>query len=105
MKTSSWLFLFCLLLTRIAAAQSKKIPVAVSHEGGDSVGQGVAFALKEAIRGSQGFLFVETNANTPKIVIVAESVEALIAPLKGRVSAIAYSLIYYRTKGPGAGIF
>ena len=105
MKTLSWLFVLYLFLPSIAVAQSKKIPVGVSHEGDDSVGQGVAFALKEAIRGSQGFVLVETNAKTPKIVIVAESVEALVVPLKGRASAIAYSIIYYRTKGPGAGIF
>jgi hypothetical protein len=105
MKTLTSLFALCLLLPSIAIAQSKKIPIAVSHEGDDSIGQAVAFALKEAIRGSQGFVLVETNAKIPKIMIVAESVEALVAPLNGRVSAIAYSIIYYRTKGPGAGIF
>ena len=40
----------CLLLPAICVAQSKKIPVTVNHEGEDSIGQAVAFALKEAIR-------------------------------------------------------
>ena len=95
----------CLLLPAICVAQSKKIPVAVNHEGEDSIGQAVAFALKEALRGSQGFVFVETNAKTPRIMIVAQSVGALVTPLKDRVSAIAYSIIYYRPKAPGVGIF
>ncbi len=95
----------CLLLPAICVAQSKKISVAVNHAGEDSIGQAVAFALKEAIRGSQGFVLVETNAKTPRIMIVSQSVEALVAPQKNRVSAIAYSIIYYRTKTPGVGIF
>jgi hypothetical protein len=45
--------LIFLLLPGIAGAQSKRIPVAVVHTGNDSAGQGMAFALKDAIRGSQ----------------------------------------------------
>ena len=98
-------FLSLLLLPAICVAQSKKIPVAVDHEGEDLNGQAVTSALKKAIRGSQGFVLVETNATTPRIIVVSQSVGALVAPLKDRASAIAYSIIYYRTKGPGVGIF
>ncbi len=105
MKASILLLVLCLLVPTIAVPQSKKIPVAVDHDGQDSIGRAVAFALKEAIRGSLGFVLVETNVKIPRIIIVAQSVDALVDSVKGRVSAIAFSIIYYRTNGPGVGIF
>ena len=52
LRLSVFLLLF---VPVIAAAQSKKIPVAVEDDSlQDSLAQGVAFALKEAIRGSNG---------------------------------------------------
>jgi hypothetical protein len=105
MKTAIAIMIVLLAAGVCLAQAAKKIPVAVNHSGDDQVGRSVAFALKEAIRASQGFVLIETDTKTPRIMIVAESVEALVAPLKGGVSAIAYSIIYYRTKAPGVGIF
>jgi len=80
---------------------AKKTPVATSHEGNDQVGRSVVHALEEAIRRSQRFSLVASNAKTPKIIILTQSVDVLAAP----ASAIAYSIIYYRTNIPGAGVF
>ena len=77
----------------------------MSHNGEDQVGRSVAHALEETTRTSQRFSLVAVNAEIPRIIILVESVEALTPPLKGRVSAIAYSIIYCRTGMPGVGVF
>src|SRR5690348_13696004 len=66
-----------LMLPATVYAQSKIIPVAVSHDGEDAVGKGVAFALKEALRSSKGFKLVdfETAPKTPRINVILVSLD------------------------------
>jgi hypothetical protein len=100
-------FFLMLLAPHVGFAQvPKKVPVAVSHEGADQVGRSVANGLEDAIRRSQRFSFVATNATMPRIIILLESVEALAVPqLQGKGSALAISIVYYRRGIPGAGVF
>lgn len=42
-------------LTYQAVAQEAKLPVAVEHSGDDSIGQRLAFAVREAVRSSSGY--------------------------------------------------
>jgi hypothetical protein len=96
-----WLFLG----PRVCFAKAaRKVPVAVSHQGEDQVGRSVARAVAEAVRTSQRFTLVVTNAPRPKMIINLQSAEALAAPLHGQVSAIAISIIYYRKNIPGVGV-
>ena len=105
MKPLRWAFVLFLLIPGLCFAQvAKKIPVSVSHEGDDQIGRSVNHALEELIRTSQRFSLVAENAKTPRIIILMQSVDTLVAPQQGRVSATAYSIIYYRTKIPGAGV-
>lgn len=98
--------LFFLLVPEVLFPQAvKKIPVAVSHEGDDQVGQSVAQALEKLLRNSPDFLLVAANTATPRIIILDQSVDALRPPLQGRASAIAYSIVYYRRGVPGVGVF
>ncbi len=86
-----------LIVPVVAAAQSKKIPVSVSHSGQDPVGQGVAFGLKEAIRASHSFTLVDDELvpKTDRIKVVMVSVD-----MNDQVdSAIAIALLL---KGPKA---
>src|SRR5262245_5422851 len=94
-----------LLVPAICMAQAKRIPVAIGHSGNDSVGQGVAFALKEAIRGSQSISFVdyETLPKKPTIVVNLVSVESYSE--KGVSSAIGVTVIYDSPEMPGLGIY
>jgi len=88
------------------AQPSKKVPIAVSHEGKDQVGQSVAHGLEEAIRSSQRFFLVAQNDPSPRITIFLESIQALAIPeLRGQVSAIGISIVYYRSGLPGVGVF
>lgn len=60
--------LILLLATAICHAQTpKKILVEVSHYGDDQVGRRFAFALKEAIRGSQSFLLLDMANPSPQL--------------------------------------
>src|SRR5687767_8224897 len=92
-----------LIVPVIASAQSKKIPVALVHKGKDSVGPGVAFALKEAIRGSQSFFLVdhEPLPKRPKITVNVISAESHTTDGS---SAIAVVIVYENLQTPG-GIF
>jgi hypothetical protein len=67
-----------LLQLGIAVAQSaKQIPVAVNYEGKGQIGQQFTFAVKEAIRGSQSFKFVDFEPRrTAKIVVHFASLPA-----------------------------
>ena len=96
-----WLFLAPHICFAKAA---RKVPVAVSHQGEDQVGRSVARAVAEAVRTSQRFTLVVTNAPRPKMIINLQSAEALAAPLHGQVSAIAISILYYRKNIPGVGV-
>jgi hypothetical protein len=86
------LFLF-LIVPVINAAELKKFPLAVSHADEDLVGRRVAFALKEVIRGSKGFVLVHVDSPMPRITAVMGSKEVI---LKGYepASSIAIALVY-----------
>lgn len=45
-----------------AWAQEGKIPVSVDHTGRDNAGSGLAFAVREAVRASNGYRLVPDNA-------------------------------------------
>ena len=66
MKLVAWLVFLFLFVPSVSVAQSKRIPVAVSHYGDDSIGQGMAFALKEAIP-SRSYLFEDLRRNRPDL--------------------------------------
>src|SRR5687768_13552605 len=106
MKFLIWLFVFC-LAPGICIAQSKKIPVAVSHDGSDSVGQGVAFALKESLRGSQSFRFVnyEPAPTMPTIVVQMTSVDISLGSANNNASAIAVIILYDSSAVPAGGAY
>src|SRR5258707_15808352 len=103
-----WIVLIFLLLPAAAAfpQNPKKIPVAVSHTGEDQIGQRVAFGLKEAIRRSQSFRYVDhdRNANTARIVVYLVSVESY-AGSRGVSSAISESFVYDDKSIAARGIF
>lgn len=50
-----------LLLASLAAAQDAKLPVSLSHTGEDNTGKQFAYAIREAIRGSNGFRLTGEN--------------------------------------------
>src|SRR5262245_55347134 len=96
-----WIFLF-LLFPYLCFAQSKKIPVAIDHEGEDSVGRGIAFSLKEAIRASQGFFLVDDSSVKARIVARMASVDALN---EGNMSSIEIAIVYDSMEIPAGGIY
>jgi hypothetical protein len=52
---STCLLLVAFVLSGAATAQTPKIPVAVNHTGDDSVGQRLAFSVREVVRASRGY--------------------------------------------------
>lgn len=85
------------ILPAIATAQSKKIPVAVEHTNRDLVGQGVAFALKDAIRGSNSFFLIDSGEiMRPRIVVKLLSSET---PANASMFAVAF--VYENIQTPG----
>lgn len=103
MKLFILLFSSFFLIPTTAIAQSNKIPVAVNHIGNDSVGQGVAFALKEAIRGSQALRFVdhEPTPSTPRIVVYISTLS--VQEKENISSALSYSIAYDSSEFPALG--
>lgn len=74
------LALFLLTLTLTTHAQ-QKLTVMVTHSGDDSVGQRLAFAVREAIRGSNGYELLTGPLATFRIQIVT------LDPDKNRASS------------------
>jgi hypothetical protein len=105
MKPYILLLTFCFLVPGIAVAQSKKIPVAVFHDGDDSVGRGVAFALKEAIRTSQAFTLLDHEGlpKTPRIVVRLLSLDIKISDTQNLYSAFSITILYDSLETPGLG--
>ena len=99
--------LLAILVPHVCLGQpATKVPVAVSHEGNDQMGQSVARGLEEAIRSSQRVFLVPQNDPSPRIIVFLESTQALAFPeLRGQVSAIGISIVYYRSGLPGIGVF
>jgi hypothetical protein len=83
--------LFILAATNAAMAQTK-VPVEVSHSGNDAVGQGIAYAVREVIRGSNGMGIV-TDPSRPRIRIILVSVDESDGNT-GVSSAVAVSLVF-----------
>ena len=108
MKTLRWATFLLLLASGFSFAQSKKVPVAVTHSGDDSVGEGIAFALKEAVRGSQSFRLVddEVAPKQPRIVVHMVSIDTDEYPRqRGLSSSIATVIVFDSIETPGFGIY
>lgn len=103
MKMRLALLLVFLLAPGLCLAQSKRVPVAVSHSGEDQVGRSFAFALKEAIRRSQSFILVDDDLTGPRIIVRVVSVDGSDNQ-KGASSAIALAVVYDSVDTPGSGI-
>ena len=89
------------------AQAAKRISVAVDHDGYDQVGQSVTFALKEAIRKSEGFLLVDHEPllpAMPRIIVRLVSVDGF-AGEKGVSSAIGITIVYDSMLTAGRGIY
>ena len=107
MKKLALATLIFLLAPAVCLAQAaKKIPVAVGHTGPDQVGQSFAFALKEAIRGSQSFFLVdyETLHKNPRIVVHVVSIDDNPAT-EAVSSAIGITIVYNSLQTPGNGTY
>jgi hypothetical protein len=103
----SWaMFCFCALVTAVfapsTAAQGNKIPVFVSHSGDDSVGQSVAFELKEHLKASQSFRLAESR-KLPHIRVDIVSLDENKQD-KGVSSAIGYAIVFDSESTPLEGI-
>ena len=105
MKPLATAILVFLLAQGICLAQAKKIPVAVVHSGDDQVGRSVAFALKEAIRGSRSFFLVDNDLKKPKVFVHLVSIDANISGQKGIASAIAIIIVYDSPQTPIGGFY
>ena len=109
MKQLALAFLICLLVPSVCLSQAaKKIPVAVTHDGDDQVGQSIAFALKESIRGSQSFFLVDHDTLTkmPRIVVRLISLDlSLPSEQPGHDSTIAIVIVYDSLETPGNGVY
>jgi len=64
----------CLLAFCPSALCQKKIQVFVKHEGNDSVGNQLAFAIRESIRRSAGYSLGDDGATTVIELVTAETV-------------------------------
>ena len=67
------LFFYCaflLLLSGTLHAQNDKVGISVSHTGNDSVGTQLAFAVREAIRGSQGYKLAQKDQSGIQIRLI-----------------------------------
>jgi hypothetical protein len=103
MKALYGIILVLLLMPSISFSQASRVRVAVTHSGDDAVGRTMAFALKEAIRGSQSFVLFEHDYKNPTILVRMVSVEAH-AGEKGISSAVAIVIAYDSVNTPASGI-
>lgn len=96
------IILILLLVPGISFSQAKKMRVAVAHSGSDSIGQSFAFAVKEAIRGSQAFVLFEHDFKNPVILVRLVSLDNKQAT--GHSSSLAVAIVYDSANTPGFGI-
>jgi hypothetical protein len=59
-----------LLVTNMAQAQDEKVRVSVAHSGDDSIGVQFAYAVREAVRASNGFKLVSRGESGMDIGLV-----------------------------------
>lgn len=100
--------LFILFVPCIGLPQTtKKIPVAVDRISNDQVGQSLYFALKEAIRASQSFTYVDHDDGpiSPRIVVYLVSADDSVSEAKGESSSIALSIVYDSITSPVRGAY
>ena len=64
------LLLSAALVSSPASAQDSKVLVSISHSGQDSVGQRFAYAVREAVRSSNGFRLVDEESSGLQVSIV-----------------------------------
>lgn len=100
MKPATFTIWVWLLISSFALAQDTRIPVAVLHTGDDQVGQQLAFALKEAIRGSYSFRFVdhEPIPSFPRIVVHLLSVKTSSELASAISEALFMTVLIYRAR-------
>ena len=104
MKTILAAIAVCLLASSLAIAQDTRVAVSVNHRGNDQVGQQVAAALKQAIRGSKSFRFVydEVAPSFPRIVAYLATINV---DKDTGASAISTTLSYDSFDIRGRGIY
>ena len=77
----------CLLTLCPGALCQKKIQVFVKHEGNDSIGNQLAFAIRESVRRSAGYSLGDDGATTVIELVTAETVA------NGAASAVSVVMI------------
>jgi hypothetical protein len=92
-----------LVLLPIASNAAQVSSVEVLHTGNDSVGQAIAFYLKEALRASQSFELIN-DSRSPRIVVHVVTVDT-DDPNRGVSSSIATSVVYDSLDVPLQGLF
>ena len=100
--------LVTVLLASFAAtasvAQSQRSPVVVEHIGSDSVGQRLAFELREAIRGSQSMRLVTAKEANPRIVVYLITIETTVSN-PGALTSAAMTVAYDSDELDARGTF
>jgi hypothetical protein len=86
-----------------ASAQERKIPVAVDHQGGDTVGKNIVVALKEAVRRSMS-MTITTDLRAPRIKVEMVSVDN-DSKNPGLASGIAVAYLYHSVDMPRDGAY
>jgi hypothetical protein len=74
-------------------AQTQRSPIVVEHSGKDSVGQRLAFELREVIRASQSMRLVTAREASPRIVIYLITIENNQA-VPGTATTAAMTIAY-----------
>lgn len=100
MKRTLIIAALLLVLPSVTFAQ-KKIAVEVEHTGRDTVGQRIAFAVREGIRGSRGMELV-TDSRRPRIKVVVVTIDSSTAE-RGYSSALSVSYLYDNLDVPLSG--
>jgi hypothetical protein len=91
--------ILCLLAFCPIALCQKKIQVFVKHQGSDSVGTQLAFAIRESLRRSEGYSLRDDEAATVIELITAEtmpnvSVVSVVIVKKGDSTFCNYNLAH-----------
>jgi hypothetical protein len=92
----------CLLTICPSALCQKKIQVFVKHQGSDSIGNQLAFAIREALRRSAGYSLADDAADTVIELVTAEteptgitSVASVVIIKKGASPFCNFNLAHY----------
>ena len=77
MKSRLSAVLLAIFLVAYSSPSLARTPVVVDHVGKDSVGQRLAYELREVIRGSQSMRLVTAKESDPRIVIHLITIDTL----------------------------